>query len=63
MIQIFLDRKVIKTRHDLVAEQRVGLPSDWPLKIPNYVIHDLDDDIIRSQSSRGIILLSSLGTK
>ena len=26
------------TRHDLVAEQRVRLPSNWPLKIPNYVI-------------------------
>ena len=24
------ERKI--TRHDLVAEQRVGLPSDWPLK-------------------------------
>ena len=29
---------IIRTRHDLVAEQRVGLPSNWPLKIPNYVI-------------------------
>ena len=26
---------IIITRHDLVAEQRVGLPSNWPLKIRN----------------------------
>ena len=33
-------RSSVDTRHDLVAEQRVGLPSDWSLKIPNYVILD-----------------------
>ena len=27
-------KKKVKTRHDLVAEQRVSLPSDWPPKTP-----------------------------
>ena len=46
---------IIRTRHDLVAEQRVGLPSEWPLKIPNYVILDLEKDMFRSKQSRGMI--------
>ena len=37
------------TRHDLVAEQRVGLPSDLaPKKPTNYVILDLENDMFRS---------------
>ena len=43
------------SRHDLEAEQRVGLPSDRPLKIPYYVINDLDNDLITSKSIREII--------
>ena len=47
---------IIITRHDLVASnEEVFRPIDP--KIPNYVIHDLDYDIVRSKSSRGIILL------
>ena len=30
--KILQHTKIKITRHDLVAEQRVGLPSDWPLK-------------------------------
>ena len=48
-------KKRIIVRHNLVAEERIGLPFDWPIKITNNVIHDLDNDIIRSKSSSGII--------
>ena len=40
-------RKTLITRHDLVAEQRVGLPSDLaPKKPTNYVILDLENDML-----------------
>ena len=34
-VRVASRRKIIITRHVLVAEQRVGLPSNWPLKIRN----------------------------